>query len=34
VIVQHGDRCEEFAAELREDGYDAVAPELGESVTI
>jgi putative mRNA 3-end processing factor len=34
VVVQHGDRCEDFATELREDGYDAVAPELGESVTL
>lgn len=32
VLVNHGDRCEAFAAELRADGYDAAAPELGEQV--
>jgi putative mRNA 3-end processing factor len=34
VLVNHGDRCETFAAELREAGYDAVAPELGETVSL
>jgi len=34
VLVNHGDRCEAFAEELREDGYDASAPELGETVTL
>lgn len=34
VLVNHGDRCEAFAEELREDGYKASAPELGESVTV
>jgi putative mRNA 3-end processing factor len=29
VLVTHGDRCEAFAAELRADGVDATAPELG-----
>ncbi|RQG89040.1 MBL fold metallo-hydrolase [Natrarchaeobius halalkaliphilus] len=29
VLVNHGDRCEAFAAELRADGFDASAPELG-----
>ncbi|MDF9744678.1 MBL fold metallo-hydrolase [Natrinema salsiterrestre] len=29
VLVNHGDRCEAFAEELRADGYDAAAPELG-----
>ncbi|SER20072.1 MBL fold metallo-hydrolase [Natrinema salaciae] len=29
VLVNHGDRCEAFAAELRADGYDASAPDLG-----
>ncbi len=33
VLVNHGDRCETFAQELREDGYEAKAPELGETVT-
>jgi putative mRNA 3-end processing factor len=32
VLVNHGDTCEKFAAELREDGYDASAPEVGEVV--
>ncbi|WP_224267828.1 MBL fold metallo-hydrolase [Haloprofundus salinisoli] len=34
ALVNHGDRCEAFAAELREDGYDASAPELGETVHV
>jgi putative mRNA 3-end processing factor len=34
VLVNHGDRCGAFAAELREDGYDASAPELGDLVTV
>ncbi|MFC4548814.1 MULTISPECIES: MBL fold metallo-hydrolase [Halorussus] len=34
ILVNHGDRCEEFARELREEGYEASAPELGQSVTI
>ena len=34
VLVNHGDRCPAFAAELREDGFDARAPELGEAVTV
>ncbi|MFB6156733.1 MAG: MBL fold metallo-hydrolase [Haloferacaceae archaeon] len=29
VLVNHGDRCEAFAEELRVDGYDAAAPEVG-----
>jgi len=32
VLVNHGDRCAAFAAELRADGFDAAAPELGETV--
>lgn len=32
VLVNHGDDCAGFAAELREDGVDARAPELGETV--
>ncbi|ELY68314.1 MBL fold metallo-hydrolase [Natrinema versiforme] len=32
VLINHGDRCEDFAAELRADGYDASAPELGERI--
>ncbi|WP_200531257.1 MBL fold metallo-hydrolase [Halorubrum sp. LN27] len=34
VLVNHGDRCESFAAALREDGFDATAPELGERVEV
>jgi putative mRNA 3-end processing factor len=29
VLVNHGDRCEAFAAELRADGIEAVAPAVG-----
>ncbi|WP_227353198.1 MBL fold metallo-hydrolase [Haladaptatus salinisoli] len=32
VLVNHGDRCGAFAEELRSEGYDASAPELGETV--
>ncbi|QSG07961.1 MBL fold metallo-hydrolase [Halapricum desulfuricans] len=31
LLIGHGDQCEAFAAELRETGYDASAPELGET---
>jgi putative mRNA 3-end processing factor len=31
ILVNHGDRCADFAAELRQKGYDASAPELGET---
>jgi putative mRNA 3-end processing factor len=34
VLVNHGDRCEAFAAELRADGYDAGAPDVGETVEV
>ena len=34
VLVNHGDRCGDFAGELRGDGYDAAAPELGETVSV
>jgi putative mRNA 3-end processing factor len=34
VLVNHGDRCEAFAAELRADGFDAAAPELGDRISI
>jgi len=34
VLVNHGDRCEAFAAELRADGYDAGAPEVGQTVEV
>ncbi|WP_122088357.1 MBL fold metallo-hydrolase [Halalkalicoccus subterraneus] len=32
ILVNHGDRCEAFAAELREEDYEASAPELGETI--
>ena len=34
VLVNHGDRCVEFAGELRADGYDARAPDLGATVSL
>ena len=32
VLVNHGDRCEAFAAELRKAGFDAAAPAVGDTV--
>ncbi|RKD95827.1 MBL fold metallo-hydrolase [Halopiger aswanensis] len=34
VLVNHGDRCGAFAEELRADGFDARAPELGQRLTV
>ncbi|MXR20307.1 MBL fold metallo-hydrolase [Halobacterium bonnevillei] len=34
VLVNHGDRCEQFATELREAGIEATAPEIGSEQTI
>ncbi|GAB3670788.1 MBL fold metallo-hydrolase [Halopiger thermotolerans] len=34
VLVNHGDRCEAFAEELRADGFDARAPELGQPLAV
>ncbi|MEF8840865.1 MAG: MBL fold metallo-hydrolase [Haloarculaceae archaeon] len=34
VLVNHGDRCVAFAEELGADGFDASAPELGETVLV
>ncbi len=34
VLVNHGDRCEWFADELRADGYDASAPERNATVSV
>jgi putative mRNA 3-end processing factor len=34
VFCVHGDTCKEFAGELREKGYDAVAPANGESFVV
>ena len=32
VLVNHGDDCERFAADLREDGFEASAPAVGDDV--
>jgi len=34
VLVNHGDRCEAFAAELSERGYEASAPAIGDTVVV
>ncbi|WP_436345889.1 MBL fold metallo-hydrolase [Natronorubrum sp. FCH18a] len=34
VLVNHGDRCEAFAEELRGDGFDSSTPELGDAVSV
>ncbi len=34
VLVNHGDQCAAFATDLRDDGFDANAPTIGETVTI
>ena len=34
VLVVHGDRCAAFAEDLRADGYEASAPELGELLEV
>jgi putative mRNA 3-end processing factor len=34
VLVNHGDRCEAFAADLRADGFEADAPEVGERIRL
>ncbi|MCU4926165.1 MBL fold metallo-hydrolase [Halobacteria archaeon AArc-dxtr1] len=34
VLINHGDRCEAFATTLCEDGVDASAPELGETMRV
>lgn len=34
ILVNHGDRCEAFAEELRADDFDATAPEVGDSHSI
>ncbi|WP_248898037.1 MBL fold metallo-hydrolase [Haloplanus halobius] len=34
ILVNHGDRCVAFAEELAADGFDASAPDLGETVTV
>jgi len=34
ILLNHGDSTDRFAAELREDGYTATAPTLGEVITV
>jgi len=34
ILVNHGDRCVAFAEELIESGYEASAPDLGETITV
>ncbi|WP_123536521.1 MBL fold metallo-hydrolase [Halosimplex salinum] len=34
VLVNHGDRCEAFAEELRADGFEATAPAVGDEAGI
>ena len=34
LLVIHGDDCQEFAAELRDDGYTASAPAVGDTVSV
>lgn len=34
MLLNHGDRCAAFAAELRGEGYEASAPELGDTVYV
>ena len=34
IYCVHGDSCEEFADELRLEGFDAYAPKLGETVKV
>ncbi|NHN60992.1 MULTISPECIES: MBL fold metallo-hydrolase [Halorussus] len=34
ILVNHGDRCADFAAELGDEGYDATAPEHDETVVV
>ena len=34
VLVNHGDSCAAFAAELRDDGFEAQAPALGSKMTV
>ncbi|QSG02421.1 MBL fold metallo-hydrolase [Natranaeroarchaeum sulfidigenes] len=34
VLINHGDRCEVFAAELQDEGIEASAPTLGETIEL
>ncbi|MEM2974555.1 MAG: MBL fold metallo-hydrolase RNA specificity domain-containing protein, partial [Candidatus Micrarchaeia archaeon] len=34
IVCVHGDHCEEFACDLRQQGWDAVAPKNGSSISV
>ncbi len=34
ILINHGDRCETFAAELADDGADATAPAVGDELSV
>ncbi|WEL22627.1 MBL fold metallo-hydrolase [Halorhabdus sp. BNX81] len=34
LLVNHGDKCEQYATELAGDGFDATAPSIGETIDI
>jgi putative mRNA 3-end processing factor len=34
IVCLHGDHCQRFAMELRGRGYDAIAPNNGDSITV
>ncbi|MFW5916877.1 MAG: MBL fold metallo-hydrolase [Halorubrum sp.] len=34
ILLNHGDRCAAFAADLRTDGFDAHAPEIGDRIRL
>ncbi|WP_152039792.1 MBL fold metallo-hydrolase [Salinigranum salinum] len=34
ILVNHGDRCERFAAELSAEGFEASAPDVGDELTV
>jgi putative mRNA 3-end processing factor len=34
ILVNHGDECQQFAEEIRGEGFEASAPDLGETVEI
>jgi len=34
VLINHGDRCVDFAADLRADGFHASAPKLDERIVV
>ena len=34
LLVNHGDKCEQYATELAGDGFDATAPAIGETIEV